>query len=161
VIFSELDISRPSYAIHPSEWKKSSRKFDLRVELLLDHRFRWLSRGDGVCVSMHDLPLTVFRSKDHRSPQSDWGDVLTSADLGLCPLYLYNVGKLGSYVLRYVLKGNHLAISELRYGALRDLSNLLPPPHGREKGVSEGYVFSTGEQPLHRLGVAFDDLPLR
>jgi hypothetical protein len=28
-------------------------------------------------------------------------------------------------------------------------------------GVSEGYVFSTGPQLLHRLGVSFDELARR
>ena len=44
----------------------------LRVELLLYHRLCWLSRGYRVCVPMHNLPLTVFRSKDHRRPQGVW-----------------------------------------------------------------------------------------
>ena len=71
---------------------RSSKKFALRVDLLLDHRLCWLRGGYGVCVPMHNLPLTVFRSKDHRSPHSVRGDVLPGADLGLCPLYLHNVG---------------------------------------------------------------------
>jgi hypothetical protein len=71
-------------------------------------------------MSMHNLPGAIFRSKDHRSPQSEWGDVLSFANLGLCPLDLYNVGKLRSYVPLYDLEANHLAISELRYGTLCD-----------------------------------------
>src|SRR5215204_2322283 len=72
---------------------RSSKKFDLRVDLLLDHRLCSLRGGYGVRVPMHNLPLTIFfRSKDHRSPHSYPGDVLPCADLGLGPLYLYNVG---------------------------------------------------------------------
>ena len=63
---------------------------------------------------MHNLPLTVFRPNDHRNPQSDWGDILTSANLRLCPLHPYLVGKLRSYVLLYSLVANDLAISEIR-----------------------------------------------
>jgi hypothetical protein len=55
----------------------------LRVDLFLYHRFRWLSCGYRVCVTMHNLPDTVFRSKDHRNPQSEWGDLLPSVNLSL------------------------------------------------------------------------------
>jgi hypothetical protein len=41
------------------------------------------------------------------------------------------------------------------------LSNLIPPTHGRAIEVSDGHVFSTGEEVLHRLGVAIQELPLR
>src|SRR5215203_3897019 len=69
------------------------KKFDLRVDLLLDHRLCWLRSDYGVRVPMHNLPLTIFfRSKVHRSLQSVRGDLLPCADLGLGPLYLYNVG---------------------------------------------------------------------
>src|SRR5829696_8319938 len=111
----------------------------LRVDLLLQYRLYWLIRGYGVCVPMHNLPLTVFRSKDHRNPQSAWSDILSSAKLGLGPLYPHNVGKLRAYVLRYVLNGNHLAISEIRCGTLQPLSNLLPSMPDGEERVSEGY----------------------
>src|SRR5215212_6915606 len=60
---------------------------------------------------MHYLPDPFFRSKDHRSPQSEGGDFLTSANLALKPLYLYNIGKLSSYVLRYDLEASGHAIS--------------------------------------------------
>jgi hypothetical protein len=84
----------------------------------------------------------LFGSKDHCSPQSDWDEVLPSSDLGLAPLYLHKAGKLKSYVLCHVLKGDHLAISELRYGTLRDLSNLLPARgrsgHERKGQAPEG-----------------------
>ncbi len=41
---------------------------------------------------MHNLPGAVFRSKDARRPQSQWGDILPSAKLGLDPLYLHKGG---------------------------------------------------------------------
>jgi hypothetical protein len=52
---------------------------------------------------MHDLPGAIFRSKDHRNPQCDWDDIITSANLGLGPLHPNDVGKLGSCVLLYAL----------------------------------------------------------
>ena len=55
----------------------------LRVALLLYYRVGWLSRGYLVRVSMHNLPDTVFRSRDHRNPQSVWGDFLPITNLGL------------------------------------------------------------------------------
>jgi hypothetical protein len=110
---------------------------------------------------MHNLPDPVFRSKDHRNPQSAWSDILSSAKLGLRPLYPHNVGKLRGYVLRYVLNGNHLAISEIRCGTLQPLSNLLPSMPDRKKRVSEGYVISMREDVLHRLRVPFHEFTQR
>jgi hypothetical protein len=54
------------------------------VDLFLYHRFGWPSRDYRVCVSGHNLPGAVFRSKDHRDPQSVWGDILPSANLDPC-----------------------------------------------------------------------------
>jgi hypothetical protein len=101
------------------------------LELLLDHRLCCLSGGYGVCVPMHYLPLTVFRSKDHRSPQSDWGDIFAFANLGPGTLHPHDVGKPRSYVLLYGLEGNYLAISERLCGTLHSRSNLLPSMRGR------------------------------
>jgi hypothetical protein len=137
---------------------RSSEKFALRVELLLYYRFGWLGRGYGIGVPMHYLPLTLFWPKDHRNPQIKRGYILTSADLGLGPLYLHYIGKLRSYMLPYYLDANELAISGLRCGTVRGLSNLIPPTHGRAKGVSEGYVVSTGLELFQRLGVPFEEL---
>jgi hypothetical protein len=85
----------------------------LRVTLFLYQRFGWPSRGYRVCVSVHNLPSAIFRSKDHRNPQINWGHILPSANPGLCPLYPHDIGKLRSQVLRYVLKASDLAISEM------------------------------------------------
>src|ERR671916_2180891 len=52
-----------------------SRKFALEVDLSLYHRLCWLGRGYGVCVPMHHLPGALFRTKDARNPQSQWGDI--------------------------------------------------------------------------------------
>src|SRR5215204_5204799 len=110
---------------------------------------------------MHNFPGTTFWSKDHRSPQSEWGDFLPFANLALKPLYLYNVCKLSSYVLRYDLEASGHAISASRCRTLHALSNLFPSPHGRTLGVSKRYVLSMGEQPLRRLGVSFNELICR
>src|SRR5262249_35846251 len=119
----------------------------------------WLSRGDRVGVAMDHLPDTVFRSKDRRHPQSQWGDILPSANLGLGALYPHNVGKFRSDVLRYDIEANILAISELRCGTLHCLSNLLPSTCGRAKGVSEGDVFLMREHHPVGLRVPFHELP--
>src|SRR5829696_8132082 len=107
---------------------------------------------------MHNLPLSVFSSKDHRNAQSGWGEVFHSAKLDLYPLKPYSVGKLRSHILRYGLEAQVLAISEIRCGTLYGLSNQLPPTRGRAKGVCEAYVFSMGEQLLRRLRVSFHEL---
>jgi DNA-binding NarL/FixJ family response regulator len=52
---------------------------------------------------MHNLPGTLFRSKNACNPQSYRGEILSSAHLRLVPFYLHDVGKLGSHVLRYIL----------------------------------------------------------
>src|SRR5918999_4767901 len=44
---------------------------------------------------------------------------------------------------------------------LHGLGDLIEPTHGRAIGVSEGHVFSVGEEVLHRLGVSPQELPLR
>src|SRR5215207_4039395 len=136
-------------------------RFSLRVDQFLYHRFWCLSRGYRVCVSMHNLPDTTFSSKDHRSPQSERGDIFPSANLGFGPLYLHNVGKLRSRILHYDLETLDLAIFEIRCGTIDGLINLHPPTHGRAKGVSEGYIFLMGEDLLHRLGVAFHECTQR
>jgi len=117
---------------------------------------------------MHYLPGSILGSEDHRDPQSQRGDVLPSADLGLRPLDVHDVGKLGSHILLYDLDANGLASSELRRGVLLSLRYLLPsmrdgadPGCGRTKGVSEGHVFSVGEQLLRRRGVPFLELIYR
>src|SRR5215217_6834709 len=117
--------------IHLIADKETSRKFVLRVGLLLDQRLCWLSCGYRVCMSVHNLPLTFFGSKDHRSPKSPRADIFASADLGLAPLYLHHIGKLRGCVLRYGLKASAPAISDRRRSTLHILSNLLPPSHGR------------------------------
>src|SRR5215213_6342598 len=122
---------------------RSSEKFALRVGLLLDQRFRWLSRSYGICVPMHYLPGALFGSKDHRDPQGERCYFFTSADLGLRPLYLHHVGKLRSYVLLYDLGANELAVSDLRCSMLPSLSNLIPSMRWRAKGISEADVFPT------------------
>src|SRR5437870_5364645 len=110
---------------------------------------------------MHHLPGAVFRPKDRRHPQIEWGDILPSANLGLVPLYLHNVGKLRSDVLRSVLESNDLALSEQRCGTLHRRRNLLPSTRGRTEGVSEAYVFSMGEHHLVGLRVPLHELAQR
>ena len=112
-------------------------------------------------MTMHYLPLTVFRSKNHRNPQSEWGDILASAKLSLLRLQQHNVGKLRSDVLLYGLDATVLTIPELRCGTLNGLSDLLLSTHGRAKGVSEAYVLPMGEELLRRFGVSFQELTRR
>jgi hypothetical protein len=64
---------------------------------------------------MHKLPDPLFRPKDRRNPHGNPSDILPSTNLGLAPLHLHNVGKISSYVLRYVLKASGLAISVVRW----------------------------------------------
>jgi hypothetical protein len=66
--------------------------------------------GYWVCMPMRELPGAVLGSKDHRSPRSGWGSILPTANLGLCPLYLYNVGYLGSLRPGGVVEVNHAAL---------------------------------------------------
>jgi hypothetical protein len=107
---------------------------------------------------MHNLLNTVFTPKDARNAQGNRSELLTSANFGLVPLYLYDVGKLRSYVLRYGLNANDLAIFVVSGGTLNGRSSLLPSTHGRAKGISEAYVFLMGVHHLERLRVAFDNL---
>src|SRR5260221_1935780 len=131
------------------------------TDLLLEDRFDGLSRGDRVGVSMHHLPGAVFRPKDRRHPQSDWDDLLPSANLGLDPLYPHNVGKFRSDVLGYDLEANALALSDLRCVTLQSRSHLLPSTYGRAEGVREGDVFLMGEHHLVGLRGSFRELTQR
>lgn len=115
-------------------------------------------------MTMYDLPGTAFRPKDACRPESDWRDLLASANLDLEPLYLDDVRKVGSHILRYVLKASDFTISIIRCGTFHGLSSLLPSMRDRAewgKGVSETYVFSVGEQLLIRLGISFQELTCR
>ncbi|MFZ1118146.1 MAG: hypothetical protein WAN44_20215 [Propionibacteriaceae bacterium] len=47
-----------------------------------------------------DLPNAVFGAHDHSHPQTDGGEGLLSANLGLRPLHSHDVDKLRSYALR-------------------------------------------------------------
>ncbi len=136
----------------------AQRSEGLVAALFLYHRIDWPGGGYRVCMPMQNLPGALFRSKDHRNPQSEWDDILSSAKSAPVPLYPHNVGKLRSYILRYGLEAIDFAISNLRCGTLRSRSDLLPPTRGRGNGVSEGYVFLMGEHHLHGLGVPFDEL---
>ena len=120
------------------------KKFALRVGLLLYDRLGWLSGGYGVCVTMHYFPLSLFRPKDRRNPHGNRADIIPPLNLGLASLYLHCVGKLRGCVLRYVLEAGGLAISVVRCGTLQGRSDLIPSTCGWAKGVSEGYIVSTG-----------------
>ena len=61
-------------------------------------------------MTMHKLPDTVFRPKNARNSQNYRDDILTSANLGLVSLYLHNVCKGRSHILRYVLEASDLTI---------------------------------------------------
>src|SRR5215207_5636690 len=110
---------------------------------------------------MHDLPGAILGSKDHRSPQSVWGYVLTFADLGLQVLYLHDVSKLYGHVLSDDLEAGGPAVSAQRCGMLRSLGNLIPPTHGRSIGVGEARIISVGDVLLHGFWVPFHEFVQR
>jgi hypothetical protein len=100
---------------------------------------------------MHYFPLSRFRPKDRRNPHGNRAEIIPPLNLGLASLYLHCVGKLIGCVgkligcvLRYVLKAGGLAISVVRCCTLQGLSDLIPSTCGWAKGVSEGYIVSTG-----------------
>src|SRR5215212_8206856 len=107
---------------------------------------------------VHHLPLSLLRPKDRRNPHGNRGDIIPPLNLGLAALYLHCVGKLRGRVLRYVLEAGGLAISVVRCGTLQGLSNLIPSTRGRAKGVSEGYIVSTGVGSLITFGTPSHDL---
>ena len=84
-----------SALIHRSAWKGNSANFALTafselrskgVGLLLYHRLCRPSRGYGIGVAMHYLPVAAFGPKEDRNPQSERRDVLPASDLGI-PLF--------------------------------------------------------------------------
>src|SRR5215204_4811114 len=133
----------------------------LRVDLLLQYRFDWPSRGYRVCMPMNNLPGALFGAEDRRNPQSKQGDILSPANLGLGVLYPHDVGELRGYVLGPSLEASDLAVTDERCIALQGLSNPLPSTHGRTIGAGEGCVFSMRPQLLPRFGVPFDEFAQR
>jgi len=107
---------------------------------------------------MHNLPDTVFKPKDAGHTQSNWSDVIPSANLGLVPLYFYNVCKVRGHMLRHELEAGGLAISVIRCGTLHGLNNLLKSTCEGAKRVTEGDVVSLGVQPLQRRVVSRHEL---
>ena len=80
---------------------------------------------------MHNLPGALFRPKDPRNPQGTRSEILSLANLELRPLYLCNVVKLESHVLRYGLEANVLALPDQLVSIIyRTRSHILPlkPP---------------------------------
>src|SRR5829696_2027978 len=155
---TEVDCVESSYPYSRSAWKGNSPKFALRVELFLDHRLCWLWGGYGIRVAMHNLPGALFESEDACDAQCHGGNILPSANLGLVAFHLHDVGKLGRYVLRYILEAYDLTISVTRGGMLHSPSSLIPSAHGRTERIGEAHVFPMGEELLIGLGVAFDKL---
>ena len=84
---------------------------------------------------MHDLPGSLFRSEGHRDPQIAGGDILSSPNLCIGPLYPQDAGKRRSDVLRYSLEVVDFAIPEYGCSTVLGLSNLLPSTRGRAEGV--------------------------
>ena len=110
---------------------------------------------------MHDLPGAAFRSKDARRSQGHRSDVLPAANPDLELLYLHNVGKLRSHVLRHVLKGNDLAVSVQGSSTLHCRGNLHPPTGEGPKWVTEADIFPLRKDQLVGLGVPFYELACR
>src|SRR5215210_1899814 len=108
---------------------REKRAMEKMADLLLNYRFSCLRDGYWICMTMDNLPSATFGSKDHGNPQIAWGDILTSANLCIGPLYPHNIGKLRSYVLRYYLEGSDLAISVSGCTKFLGLSNLPPAAH--------------------------------
>src|SRR5215217_8696846 len=105
------------------------------IVLLLYHRLGRLCGGYGISLAVHHLPLSLFRSIDHRNPKGGRDDVLPSADLALRMLQPQGVGELGSYVFLYDLDAKEPTISELRSGTLDSGTDLIPSMRWRAKGV--------------------------
>jgi hypothetical protein len=84
---------------------------------------------------MHYLPGAIFGSKGHRDPQIAGGDILSSPNLCIGPLFPQDAGKLRSDVLLYSLEVLDLTISEYGCSTVLGLSNLLPSTRGRAEGV--------------------------
>jgi hypothetical protein len=110
---------------------------------------------------MHSFPSTILGPKDASNPQNNRGGILPWADLGLEPLHLYEVCKLSTHVLRYVLEAGELAICIVKCCMVQGPSNLIPRKRGRAEGVGEGYVVSMGLELLITLGIPFNDLAQR
>ena len=160
-----MDHSNPWYriicVIRLSAWKKLNSWKSAKVRATPGPSTRPAAPWLWGCVPMHYLPGAFLCSKDIRSPKCPRGGLLPSTYLGLAPLYLHYVGKLGSYVFLYDLGPKELAISERRCATVRSLSDLLPRTGGNkgllrvtsspmEKNVLQGSGFPLANSPCAR-----------
>jgi len=109
-------------------------------------------------MTMYEFPSIIFKPKDARNTQSNWSDIIPSANFGLVPLYLYNVRQVGCHMLRDFLETRYFTVSVPRGGKLGGFNNRLPSTCDRAKGVSERDIFSMGEQCRRCAGVSFHEL---
>jgi len=96
--------------------------------------------GDRIGVTMDDLPLAAFTSKDGRHAKRHRHDLLDAADLSSPPLELDDVRQVRRRILRDALEADRLALSELGNRALQGRLDPIPTTGRRKKGVGEGDV---------------------
>src|SRR5437879_12524424 len=107
---------------------------------------------------MDEPPAAVFSTKDARGPEIHWRDILSSAHLGLEPLYFDDVRQVRRDVLRYCVEAAGLPFPVVRCGTLHRFSDLRQSAREGAEGVAESYAFPFGEQLLGRLVVPFHEL---
>ncbi len=110
---------------------------------------------------MYEFPNTFFKPKDARHTQSNWSDIIPSANFGLVPLDLYNVRKVACHMLRDFLETRYFTVSVPRGGKPGGLNYRFPSTCDGAKGVSESYIFSMGEHCRRCVGVSFHELAQR
>jgi hypothetical protein len=120
------------------------------VGLPRDHRFDWPRGGYGVCVTMHDLPGALFRSKDHRNPQIERRDIPPFAYPSFVPLYPHNVGKFRGHILLYDIEASDLATADLRCGRSIVSATCSHPCAGGPRGLAR--VTSSRWENISLLG---------
>jgi hypothetical protein len=107
---------------------------------------------------MQELPRTSFKPKNARHAQSNWSDIIPSANLGLVPLDLDNVRKVGRHMLRDFLETRDFTVSVPGGGTLGGFHNRLPSTCDRTKRVSESDICSMGEHCRRCAGISFHEL---
>src|SRR2546428_13236543 len=99
-------------------------------------------------MTMHQFPGTFVSPKNARNQESNWGGILTSANLGLISFDLHDVCEVGSHILRYVVERDDLAVPVMRRSTLHRLSSVLPSADRRAIGVRQAYVISMRVETL-------------
>ena len=118
------------------------------MRLHLQDRFWRLRCCDRVCVATHELPGAALVPEDAGDAESDRGELVAAADLGLEALYLHDTSEIIRDVPGDGLEADDLTLAVARRSSGRGLGNLLPAASERAKRKRPEPLRPTDDIPL-------------